>query len=74
LNILIWREKMGISAISSDLLKKKRKYVIPIIFILSAVITPPDLFTLLIIAVPLWVLYELSILGVNKWNEEPCGK
>jgi sec-independent protein translocase protein TatC len=57
---------MRINALSSDLLKKKRKYVIPIIFILSAVITPPDLFTLLIIAVPLWLLYELSILGAKK--------
>ena len=65
---------MKIRALSSDLLKKKRKYVIPIIFILSAVITPPDLITLLIVAVPLWLLYELSILGAKKWNEEPCGK
>ena len=56
---------MRISALSSDLLKKKRKYIIPIIFILSAVITPPDMFTLLIMAVPLWLLYELSILGVK---------
>lgn len=52
-------------ALSSDLLKKKRKYVIPIIFILSAIITPPDLFTLLKMAVPLWILYELSIWGAK---------
>jgi sec-independent protein translocase protein TatC len=56
---------MRIRALSSDLLKKQRKYVIPIIFILSAVITPPDIFTLLKIAVPLWILYELSILGAK---------
>lgn len=56
---------MGIKALSSDLLKKKRKYVIPIIFILSAVVTPPDMITLLIMAVPLWLLYELSILGAK---------
>ena len=56
---------MRIRALSSDLLKKQRKYVIPFIFILSAVITPPDMFTLLKMAVPLWILYELSILGTK---------
>ncbi len=56
---------MGIRALSSDLLKKQRKYVISIIFILSAVITPPDLFTLFKMAIPLWILYEISILGVK---------
>jgi len=56
---------MGIRALSSDLLKKQRKYVIPIIFILSAVITPPDMFTLFKMAIPLWILYEISILGVK---------
>ena len=56
---------MRIRALSSDVLKKQRKYVIPIIFILSAIITPPDIFTLLKMAVPLWILYELSILGAK---------
>ena len=56
---------MRIKALSSDLLKKQRKYVIPIIFILSAVITPPDVFTLFKMAIPLWILYEISILGVK---------
>jgi len=56
---------MRISALSSDLLKKRRKYVIPIIFIISAAITPPDAFTLLKMGVPLWLLYELSILGAR---------
>jgi sec-independent protein translocase protein TatC len=56
---------MRIRLLSSDFLKKQRKYVIPIIFILSAVITPPDIFTLLRIAVPLWILYELSIWGAK---------
>ena len=56
---------MRIRALSSDILRKQRKYVVPIIFILSAVITPPDVFTLLKMAVPLWVLYELSIWGAK---------
>jgi sec-independent protein translocase protein TatC len=56
---------MKIRALSSDFLKKQRKYAIPIIFILSAVITPPDMFTLLKMAVPIWILYELSIWGAK---------
>jgi sec-independent protein translocase protein TatC len=62
---------MRIRALSSDFLKNQRKYAILIIFILSTVITPPDIFTLLIVAVPLWILYELSIRGQNLWNDEP---
>jgi sec-independent protein translocase protein TatC len=56
---------MRIRALSSDFLRRQRKYAILIIFILSAVITPPDIFTLLKMAVPLWILYELSILGAK---------
>ena len=56
---------MRIRALSSSFLKKQRKYAILIIFILSAVLTPPDILTLIIMAVPLWILYELSILGAK---------
>jgi len=53
-------------SLSSDLLREKRKFVILIICIFSAAATPPDLITLLIVALPLWLLYELSILWAEK--------
>ena len=53
-------------SLSSDLLREKRKFVILIICIFSAAATPPDLVTLLIVALPLWLLYELGILWVKN--------
>ncbi len=42
-------------------LKEKRKYAIVAVFVLAAVITPPDPFSQLGLALPLIVLYEISI-------------
>ena len=53
-------------SLSSDLLREKRKFVILIICIFSAAATPPDLVTLLIVALPLWLFYELGILWVKN--------
>jgi len=43
-------------------LSKKRRYAILAIFILSAIITPPDVASQLLMALPMWGLYELSII------------
>lgn len=40
-----------------------RKYVIVGVFILAALLTPPDVVSQLLLAVPLWGLYELSVWG-----------
>lgn len=51
-----------IGLITPTLLKKKRKYAIVVILIVAAVITPsPDWMSQMIVFVPLWILYELSI-------------
>lgn len=60
--------KMGF--IDRGVLKKYRAYALVIIMIISAIITPPDLFTLILVAFPLYGLYELSILTLpNSINE-----
>jgi len=52
--------------ITSGFLAKGRRYAIVIILAVAAVITPtPDIFTQLILAVPMYVLYEVSILVVK---------
>ena len=51
--------------VDSDYLKKRRKYVVIIIFIAAAVLTPPDPITQIGLAIPLLLLYELSILSVK---------
>lgn len=51
--------KMGI--VTSHYLAKYRRYAILIICLISAIITPPDIMTLILVATPLYMLYELSI-------------
>lgn len=48
--------------ISAGTLRKNRKYVFFIIVVLSAVITPADVLSMILLAVPLDLLYEISIL------------
>ena len=50
---------------NSIYLKKRRKYVVVIIFIAAAILTPPDPITQIGLAIPLLLLYELSILSVK---------
>ena len=50
--------------IDSIYLKKRRKYVIVIIFAVAAILTPPDPITQIGLGIPLLILYELSILSV----------
>ena len=52
--------------ISSNLMKKYRKHSIIIILILGAMITPPDPFSQLLIALPLMVLYQISIVIAKR--------
>ena len=51
--------------IDSEYLKKRRKYVIIIIFAVAAILTPPDPITQIGLGIPLLILYELSILSVK---------
>ncbi len=54
-----------IGFVTSDYLKKRRKYVIVIIFAVAAILTPPDPITQIGLGIPLLILYELSILSVK---------
>ena len=51
--------------VDSNYLKKRRKYVIVIIFAVAALLTPPDPITQIGLGIPLLILYELSILSVK---------
>jgi sec-independent protein translocase protein TatC len=42
-------------------MRKYRKHAIVVIFILAAIITPPDVFSQTLVAIPLLILYEISI-------------
>ena len=54
-----------IGVVNSEYLKSRRRYVIVIIFALAAILTPPDPITQVGLAIPLLLLYELSIFTVR---------
>jgi len=45
---------------------KSRRYVIILIFIMAAVLTPPDIVSQILLAVPMWLLFEISLLFMRK--------
>ena len=61
--LLILLAKVGI--VSSDSLVDKRRYAIVGVFIFSAVITPPDVVSQIGLAIPLIILYEVSIFSAK---------
>ena len=54
-----------IGVVNSDYLRKRRRYVIVIIFTIAAILTPPDPVTQVGLAIPLLLLYEISIFTVR---------
>lgn len=56
--------KMGF--VQSDYLIRYRRYAFLIICVVAAIITPPDIMTLILVAVPLYMLYEVSIRIVRR--------
>jgi sec-independent protein translocase protein TatC len=54
-----------VGVVDSQFLKKRRKYVVVIIFATAALLTPPDPITQIGLAIPLLILYELSIFSVK---------
>lgn len=57
--IMFFLARMGL--VTPESLKKKRKYSILVVFVLAAVLTPPDIISQTMLAIPLILLYELSI-------------
>ena len=52
--------KSGI--VKKDLLIKSRPYLIILFFVIGMLLTPPDIFSQLFLAIPMWVLFELGLL------------
>ena len=64
--ILSWLfAKLGF--LSADFMRHYRKHAVVIILVVAAIITPTsDVFTLSLVALPMWMLYEVSILIVKR--------
>lgn len=52
--------------VTAEMLASKRRYAIVIIFIIAAIITPPDVISQICLAIPMMALYEISILLVRR--------
>ena len=57
--IIYFLSRIGI--ITPQFMRTQRRYAILILFILSEIITPPDLFSCLLVFIPLYALYEASV-------------
>jgi sec-independent protein translocase protein TatC len=57
--IVYFLTKIGI--ISPEFLKRYRKHALVLVLILAAIITPPDVASQIIVAIPVLILYEISI-------------
>ena len=66
--VLTFLAKLGI--VSKEFLTRNRKYAILIFFIGGAILTPPDPVTQVLMAMPLIVLYEISIVGARIFGKK----
>ncbi|MCB1917599.1 MAG: twin-arginine translocase subunit TatC [Rhodocyclaceae bacterium] len=57
--VVVMLTRIGI--VDIDALKKGRPYVVVGAFVVAAVITPPDVISQFMLALPMWLLYELGI-------------
>lgn len=57
--VVYFLSRLGI--VTPDMMKKYRKVMVVLILVVSAVITPPDVFSMVAVSIPLYGLYEASI-------------
>ena len=62
--VLVLLNRAGVLSRTSAV--KCRKYVIVCIFIVAAVLTPPDIISQILLAIPMWLLFEASIFFMRK--------
>ena len=66
--VITFLARLGI--VSVDFLKKNRKYAILLFFVIGAILTPPDVLTQFMMAMPLIALYEISIIGARIFGKK----
>ncbi|MDM8535213.1 twin-arginine translocase subunit TatC [Desulfobacterales bacterium HSG17] len=66
--VLTFMARMGL--VSVEFLKKNRKYALLLFFVGAALITPPDVVTQVMMALPLMILYEISIIGARIFGKK----
>ncbi|MBN1831440.1 MAG: twin-arginine translocase subunit TatC [Deltaproteobacteria bacterium] len=70
--IIYFLTKIGI--VTPESLKKKRKYAVLLMFIVSAILTPPDPASQVMMALPLIILYEIGIIVAKLVTKKKAKK
>jgi sec-independent protein translocase protein TatC len=55
---------------SAESLRKKRPYVVVIAFILGMLLTPPDVISQVLLAIPMWILFEVGVIIGAMYSKE----
>ncbi len=66
--VITFLARLGL--VSVEFLKKNRKYALLLFFVGAAILTPPDVVTQIMMALPLMVLYEVSIIGARIFGKK----
>lgn len=59
-----------IGIVSQEFLRKNRRYAIMTLAVVSAIITPPDLLSMVMMLVPMWALFEIAVLIVGIFEKK----
>ncbi len=70
--VITFLARLGI--VTVEFLKKNRKYALLLFFVFAAILTPPDVVTQIMMAFPLMLLYEISILGARIFGKKKSQK
>jgi sec-independent protein translocase protein TatC len=62
--LMYFLAKVGV--VTPEFLVKNRKYAVLVAFVISAILTPPDVFSQILLAIPLFLLFEISIFVAKR--------
>lgn len=62
--VLVMLNRLGL--LPRSVMTRARRYAIIIIVIMAAVLTPPDVISQILLAVPMWLLFEISVLFMRR--------
>ncbi len=66
--LLLWT-----GVVSAESLKNKRPYIIVAAFVIGMVLTPPDIISQTLLAVPMWLLYEVGVFMGTRFAPRKAG-
>lgn len=69
--VMFFLGRLGL--VRADMLAAYRRHAVVVLFIVAAILTPPDVISQIAMGVPLYLLYELSIIVVRLWGRPAPG-